>query len=118
MVQEVAKHVPDVATFAANVVVFLAAIGAAVAGSMAMVKKIKAGWEDTFPNKTGDVITQQKVLGTLMMETTTAARLSESNFSLAKVVEENTDEVRELRFAVVRMTDEMKELRHEMQRRP
>lgn len=117
--QEAAKHVPDIATFAANIVVFLAAIGAAVAGSMAMVKKIKTGWEDTFPKPAqGDVITRQSVTGALLMETTTAAMLSDSQRSLCEQTSEATDETRELRFAITRLTDEMRELRHEMQRRP
>ncbi len=117
--QELAKHVPDVATFAANIVVFLAAIGAAVAGSMAMVKKVKSGWEDTFPAKgeSGDIVTQQRVMGALLMETTTAAMLSDSQRSLCEQTGEATDEARELRFAITRLTDAVNELRHEMQRR-
>ena len=116
---EFAKHVPDVTTFATNVVVFLAAIGAAVAGSFAMVKKIKVGWDDTFakgPNR-GDVITQREVTGALLMETTTAAMLSSSQKMLCEQVSENSDEVKELRHAILSLRDEMRELRHELGRR-
>ncbi len=122
---ELAKHVPDVTTFAANLVVFFVAIGAAVAGSMAMLKKIREGWEGAFPAKVsssnagnGDIVTQSRnMVGALLMETTTAAMLSDSQRSLCEQTEGNTDEMRELRFAVTRLTDAVTELRHEMQRR-
>ncbi len=123
---EVAKHFPDVTTFAANIVVFFAAIAATVAGSLAMVKKIKSGWEETFPAKTpavssatGDVVTRERnLMGALLMETTTAAMLTEAQRTLAEKVDENTDETRELRFAMTRVADALNDLRHEMQRRP
>ncbi len=119
---ELAKHVPDVTTFAANLVVFFVAIGAAVAGSMAMVKKIREGWEGAVgkgPAASGnEIVTQQRsVMGALLMETTTAAMLSESQRGLCEQTEGATDEMRELRFAVTRLTDAVTELRHEMQRR-
>lgn len=116
--QSIAKHVPE---FAANLIVFLAAIGAAVAGSLAMVKKIKKEWEDTFPKPVaaapvnGDVITQQRMIGTLMMETTTAAMLSSSQERLADTMDEVRDEMREGRMATTSLRDEIRELRHELQ---
>lgn len=116
--QSIAKHVPE---FAANLIVFLAAIGAAVAGSLAMVKKIKKEWEDTFPKPAaaapvnGDVITQQRMIGTLMMETTTAAMLSSSQERLADTMDEVKDELREGRMAQTSLRDEIRELRHELQ---
>lgn len=116
--QEIAKHVPE---FAANVVVLLAAIGAAVAGSLAMVKKIKKEWEDTFPKpppggpSNGDVVTQQRMIGTLMMETTTAAMLSASQECLADTMDEVKDELREGRMVATSLRDEMRDLRHELQ---
>lgn len=124
--QEFGKHIPDVTTFAANLVVFLAAIGAAVAGSLAMVKKVKKDWEETFPKSTttsvapasaggGDVVTQRQMIGTLMMETTTAAMLSESQSRLADTMDEVKDEMRDLRNAVCAFRDETRELRHELQ---
>jgi hypothetical protein len=57
------------------------------------------------------------VMGALLMETTTAAMLSESQRTLCEQTGENTDETRELRFAITRLTDAVTELRHEMQRR-
>lgn len=116
--QEIAKHVPE---FAANVVVLLAAIGAAVAGSLAMVKKIKKDWEDTFPKSAtsgpsnGDIVTQQRMIGTLMMETTTAAMLSSSQERLADTMDEVKDELREGRMVQTSLRDEVRELRHELQ---
>ena len=118
--QEIAKHVPE---FAANVVVLLAAIGAAVAGSLAMVKKVKKEWEETFPKpavlpggpSNGDVVTQQRMIGTLMMETTTAAMLSASQERLADTMDEVKDELREGRMVQTSLRDEMRELRHELQ---
>lgn len=123
MVQEVAKHIPDVTTFAANVVVFLMAVGAAVAGSFAMVKKIKQGWDETFPKTgssggtgNGDVITQQRLVGTLMLETTTAAMMSESMRDLAEATDRQTDVMRDTRDCVKENTREMHELRHQVER--
>lgn len=121
MVQEVAKHIPDVTTFAANVVVFLMAVGAAVAGSFAMVKKIKQGWDETFPKSasgptTGDVITQQRLVGTLMLETTTAAMMSESMRDLAEATDRQTDMMRDTRDCMKENTREMHELRHQVER--
>lgn len=120
--QEFGKHVPDITTFAANLVVFLAAIGAAVAGSLAMVKKVKKEWEEAFPKNptpiapgNGDVVTQQRMIGTLMMETTTAAMLSASQERLADTMDEVKDELRDNRSAVCSLRDEMRELRHELQ---
>lgn len=116
---EARQLIPDVTTFAANLVVFLTAVGAAVAGSLAMVKKIKSSWETAFPAKDPQdgVITQHKMVGTMLMETTTAAMLTESQRALHEEMSEARNDHRELRFALVRLTDEVRELRHEMGRR-
>lgn len=116
---EVTKHIPDITTFAANLVVFLMAIGAAVAGSFAMVKKIKSSWEDTFPKNgpgEGDVITQQRMVGTLLMETTTATMLTEANRNLAEAMDKQTEMTRDVRECITENTRELREVRHQIER--
>ena len=119
--QEVAKHIPDVTTFAANLVVFFAAIAAAVAGSLAGVKKIKSSLADLSSPATpapghGDIVTQQRLVGTLMMETLTAKALSDSNTLLAAAVDDLTDVTRDSREATCDLTREVRELRHQVER--
>lgn len=101
--------VPDVTTFAANVVVFLAAIAAAVAGSMSAVKKIKKAWLESIKDDEKP-IPSQKLIGTLLMETTTAAMLSESQRDLCEIMRDVKDELKEHRFAMVRLTDKLDKL--------
>lgn len=118
--QELAKHIPDVTTFAANLVVFFAAIAAAVAGSLAGVKKIKSSFADVSgplpaPGN-GDVVTQQRLVGTLMMETLTAKALSDSNTLLAAAIDDLTEVTRASREAVADAARETRELRHQVER--
>ncbi len=97
----VIHNVPDVTTFAANVVVFLAAVAAAVAGSMTAVKAIKKSWSDL---STDEDNTKTTVASAMIIETTTVLMLSESQRDLAKATDE-------LRFAIVGHRDETRELR-------
>ena len=73
------ENVPDVTTFAANVVVFLAAIAAAVAGAMSAVKKIKESWLDTIKAGNEPLPGKHQVAAASIVETTTLLMWSESN---------------------------------------
>lgn len=121
--QELAKHIPDVTTFAANIVVFFAAIGAAVAGGLSMLKKIKTEVSETFkpvgaPSGPGggDIVTQQRMIGTLMLETTTAAMLTEAQRQLAEATDRLIDVTRDNREATCDLTREVREVRHQLER--
>lgn len=104
--KELLKLVPDVTTFAANVVVFLAAVGAAVAGALAAVKKIKEAWVDTNkPVATESLGTQ--VIGGLLQDMYGSAMMSEKLRDNTKAVEDLCDELRETRGEVRRLIDRM-----------
>lgn len=117
MVTELAKHIPDVSTFAANLVVFLAAVGAAVVGSMAAVKKIKDGWVDLTkaPPGTSEVTTTKtQVIGGMLQDHYGSVMMAENlrslngtNEDLKDAVNENTRELREIRHTLDRMMDRM-----------
>lgn len=110
-------NTPDVATFAANVVVFLGAIGAAAAGAFHAVKKVKESWQDLVkPDKAPpeDSVTTTRMMGTLLMETTTATMMTEAQRDLAETtrdlsrdMRDQKDEMKELRYAIQRLTDRM-----------
>lgn len=116
MVTELAKHIPDVSTFAANLVVFLAAVGAAVVGSMAAVKKIKDGWVDLTkaPASAEVTTTKTQVLGGLLqdhygsvMMADNLRNLNGTNEDLKDAICDNTRELREIRHTLDRMMDRM-----------
>lgn len=98
---QVLANVPDVTTFAANIVVFLAAIAAAVAGAMSAVKKIKESWLETMKNGDAPLPGKHQVAAASIIETTTLLMWSESN--------------REACECMRTLADEMRELRHEME---
>lgn len=117
MVTELAKHIPDVSTFAANLVVFLAAIGAAVVGSMAAVKKIKDGWVDltkATPATAEATTTKTQVIGGLLQDHYGSVMMAENIRDLKGATEDmkdavcdNTRELREIRHTLARMMDRM-----------
>lgn len=92
---QVLANVPDVTTFAANVVVFLTAITAAVVGSLSAVKKIKESWLES--NKGEPAKITAMVAGTSIMESTTLLMWSESNRNVCEALDDMTKELRELR---------------------
>lgn len=98
---QVLANVPDVTTFAANIVVFLAAIAAAVAGAMSAVKKIKESWLDSIKNEGSPVGSKHQIAAASIIETTTLLMWSESN--------------RDVCEGMHALRDEIKELRHEME---
>lgn len=98
---QVLANVPDVTTFAANIVVFLAAVAAAVAGAMSAVKKIKESWLDSVKSADSPVPVKHQIAAATIMETTTLLMWSESN--------------REVCECMRTLADEIKELRHEME---
>lgn len=114
---ELLKSVPDVTTFAANLVVFIGALTAAVLGTMSAIKKVKEGWVDTVgttKNPEGSLV-KTEIIGGLLQEGFGNKLLASSIEVNTQAVNENTDEVRELRNAVCNLRDEVRELRHEMQ---
>lgn len=98
---QVLANVPDVSTFAANIVVFLAAVAAAVAGAMSAVKKIKESWLDSVRDTDSPAPVKHQIAAATIVETTTLLMWSESNRDVC-------DRMRTL-------ADEIKELRHEME---
>ena len=102
------QHIPDVTTFAANVVVFLAAIGAAVAGAAHAVKKVKEAWVDAL--KPGDIqTTKTQVIGGLLQDQFGSAMLAESLRDLRHTIGESCSVQKDT-------NSEMRELRHEIER--
>lgn len=94
---QVLANVPDVTTFAANIVVFLAAIAAAVAGAMSAVKKIKESWLDSMKNGDTPVAGKHQIAAASIIETTTLLMWSESNRDACECMHKLTEEIRELR---------------------
>lgn len=82
-VTQVASSIPAVTTFAANAVVFLAAVGAVVAGAWKAVQEVKKSVTETVKE---DGASQTKIASAVLMETTSMTMLTESN---RDVVESN-----------------------------
>lgn len=107
-------NLPDVSTFSANIVVFLAAISAAVVGSMSAVKAIKKSVVELVTPE-DIVVTKTQVLGGILQDQYGSAMLAEQlrnnnnvNEDLKEAVCENTREVRELRHQMDRMIDALR----------
>ena len=118
MLGELLKTAPDVTTFAANIVVFFAAVAAAVIGAMSAIKKIKEGWIDTVGTKSSTpegTLVKTEIIGGLLQEGFGSKVLAGAVEVNTQATNELTDEVRELRNAVCSLRDEMRETRHEMQ---
>lgn len=75
-VTQVASSIPDVTTFAANAVVFLAAVAAVVAGAWKAVQEVKKSVVETAKQET---TMQTKVASAVLIETTTMMMWAESN---------------------------------------
>lgn len=94
---QVLANVPDVTTFAANIVVFLAAIAAAVAGAMSAVKKIKESWLDSVKDGGTPLPGKHQIAAASIIETTTLLMWSESNRDVCECMHKLADEIKELR---------------------
>lgn len=95
----VVHSVPDVTTFAANVVVFLAAIAATVAGAMSAVKKIKESWLES--NKAEVTVSKSVVIGGMLQDAIGSAMMAE--------------QLRELNTNIIRLHECMSALAHEIE---
>lgn len=104
---EALKHVPDVSTFAANVVVFLAAVAAAVIGALSAVKKIKEAWTDTAGTKTSAIPLQTQVIGGMLQDAVGSAMMAEQLRSNQRATESLCEELREVRIVLNRIADRM-----------
>lgn len=93
-----ASSLPDVTTFAANLVVFLAALAAVISGAWVAVKQVKKSVIDAVAD---DKPTTAKVASAILIETQTMLMWSESN--------------RDVCEAVTALREEIKDLRHEME---
>lgn len=94
---QILANVPDVTTFAANIVVFLAAIAAAVAGEMSAVKKIKESWLETMKNGETPLAGKHQVAAASIIETTTLLMWSESNRDVCECMQALKEEITALR---------------------
>lgn len=89
-------NAPDVTTFAANVVVFLAAVAAAVAGAMHAVKKIKESWIDA-TKTTAPVVEKTQIIGGLLQDALGSAMVTEQLRAAVKSMDDLRDAVIDLR---------------------
>lgn len=104
MLSNSAASLPDVTTFAANVVVFLAAIAATVVGAMSAVKKIK---ESVLENNKPIETTKTQVIGGLLQDAVGSAMMAEQLRNNQKATEDLCDEMREVRIVLNRIADRM-----------
>lgn len=93
---------PDFVSIATNAGVFLAAVGTVIAAIWSAVKKIKSVETGT------DAKTANKVLGGMILDTTTILMWQESNRDVVEALRDHQKEVMELRFAVVQLKDTMR----------
>lgn len=89
----------DFTSLITNAGVFIAAVAATVAAIWGTVKKIKSS--DDQPNI-------QKVIGGAMLDSTSILMWSESNREVASDIREMTNEMKELRFAMIQLRDALK----------
>ena len=106
-------NVPDVTTFAANVVVFLAAISAAVVGAMQAVKAIKKSVVEAMTTDQ-TTVTKREVIGGILQDQYGAIQMSEAIRDLKEAVcdlrttmGDNTRENHEIRHILERVLDRM-----------
>lgn len=92
---------PDFVSIVTNVGVFLAAAGTVVAAIWSAVKKIRTALPADQP-------TTGRVMSGMIMDNTTLLMWSESNRTVGDKIDDLTDEMKELRFAVTQLKDKMK----------
>lgn len=95
-----AAHSPDFVTIVTNVGVFLAAAGTVVAAIWSAVKKIR----NAIP---AEPHTTHKVVGGMIMDSTTLLMWSESNRTVSDRMDSLTVEMRELRFVMTQLKDKL-----------
>lgn len=101
MAAELAASSPGFVTIVTNAGVFLAAMGTAAAAVWSAVKKIKTALPADQP-------TTGKVVSGMIMDNTTLLMWSESNRTVGDKIDDLTDEMKELRFAVTQLKDKLK----------
>lgn len=112
------QHLPDVTTIAASVVVFFAAVGAAVAGALKAVKQIKTEWADAFKVKTESATTtvQTQIVGGTLQDVFSTPMFTEQLRRMTDAIEDNTDAIKTLTNSVGNDQNEKRELRHQIDR--
>lgn len=100
MATEIAASL-DVTSIATNVGVGLGLAGAAITAIWKAVKKIKEAMPADDP-------TVNRVVGGMIMDHTTLLHWSESNRTVGDKLDDLTDEMKELRFAITQLKDKMK----------
>jgi hypothetical protein len=95
-----AVNTPDFITIVTNVGVFLAASGTVIAAIWSAVKKIRTSEES-------DGHGPRRVVGGTIMDHSHMMLWSESNRTLGGQIDDLTDEMRELRFAVTQLKDKL-----------
>lgn len=112
------QHIPDATTIAASVVVFFAAVGAAVAGALKAVKEIKSEWSDAFKPKTvsDDRSVHTTVVGATLQDVFSTPMFTEQLRRMTDAIEDNTDAVKALTNLVGNDLHEKRELRHAIDR--
>lgn len=114
------NSVPDTTTFAANIVVFLAAVAAAAVGALQAVKKIKEAFvEGKEVGGSGKDLVSTQVVGGMLQDAFSSAMLAESIRNMARqsegvreAVDDLTKEMREHRVLLQRILDRMDDRRH------
>lgn len=110
IVSSTLSSVPDVTTFAANTVVFLAAISAAVVGSMSAVKQIKKSIVEALKPEEGSTsVTKTQIVGGILQD-------QYGSVMMAEALRNNAESTDDLKTAVCQVRDELRENRHTMDR--
>lgn len=101
---QTASSLPDVTSFAANAVVFLAALAAVVAGAWKAIREVKkAIIEGVKEDGTGT----SKVAGAVLLETTTMLMWSESNRDVCECIGHLREDIRTLTYQIERLRDKL-----------
>lgn len=118
-----ANGLPDFASIATNLVVITGAIGAAVAGSVTVIKEMRKKLIEVFEDKDGNVEAREpkQIAGVSIMENTTMLMLSESLRDTRESTDDNTHVLRNIEEAITentrevsRFREEVRELRHDL----
>lgn len=89
------SSLPDVTTFAANFVVFLAALAAVIIGAWKAVQQVRKAVSDTSVD--GKDGTSSRVASAVILETTTMLMWSESNRDVCECIQGLKEEITALR---------------------
>lgn len=110
-VSQAATHFPDVTAFAANAVLFMAAVAAIIAGAWKAVKEVRGAVTETTKSDNGQ---QTRVASAVLMETTSMNMLTtsnkevvEANNHLCECLQQHGEKMLHLAHQIERLRDKM-----------